>query len=190
MTKRELPSPEFLRKILRYEPETGKLFWLPREIESFPKRRFGMTWNRRFANAEAFTNISAHGYKQGKIGDYNFKAHRIIWVMQTDSWPAKQIDHINGDRSDNRWVNLREATASQNSCNRFSAANSSSKYLGVSYYEPTGKWKALIKSKGKTKFLGYFFSEIEAALAYDAASRIYHGEFANPNFPSNHTDPA
>jgi hypothetical protein len=92
------------------------------------------------------------------------------------------VDHISGDSLDCRLDNLRRASAGQNGSNRRSA-HGTSRYLGVSQYR-NGKWKAQIKSAHKVTGLGYYASQVQAALAYDAAARVHHGEFARLNFPT------
>ncbi|MBU0368027.1 hypothetical protein, partial [Acinetobacter baumannii] len=83
MAKKPIPTPEELRQLLRYEPETGKLFWLPREPWRFEVRCTSAAsvctrWNARYAGREAFTSISAQGYKQGGILRHQLSAHRVI----------------------------------------------------------------------------------------------------------------
>ena len=91
------------------------------------------------------------------------------------------IDHINHDTLDNRRANLRACTHAENQRNRRSVPNTTSKYLGVCWYKQTGKWRAQIKSNGKKIGLGYFSNEADAAIAYNDAAKLYHGEFANLN---------
>lgn len=91
------------------------------------------------------------------------------------------VDHINGDGLDNRKVNLRTATAQQNSWN--SRGYGKSKYKGIWQVRETGKWCARIKVNGKVRNLGRFGDEVEAAKAYDRAARKEHGGFAKLNFP-------
>jgi hypothetical protein len=92
-------------------------------------------------------------------------------------------DHINHNGLDNRIANLRAATHRQNAYNRIHfTKNPSSKYKGVSFKKQTKKWTAQIRYDGRSKFIGTFDSETEAAKAYDEAAKQYHGEFAVLNF--------
>jgi hypothetical protein len=94
------------------------------------------------------------------------------------------VDHRNRNGLDNRRDNLRLATQSQNACNRSKiGVKTSSRYIGVSFQKRGGKWRAVIRVRGKKTWLGSFDWEIEAAKAYDTAARKYNGEFASLNFP-------
>jgi len=94
------------------------------------------------------------------------------------------VDHKNGNALDNRKANLRLATHWQNSCNRKKVnTNTWSRFIGVSFHKRRGLWTAAIRYRGKHIWLGYFKTELEAALAYDRAAIKYHGEFARLNFP-------
>ncbi len=93
-----------------------------------------------------------------------------------------QVDHINHNTLDNRRVNLRLCNNRDNSRNRKSQKNSSSKYKGVTWCKRTRKWATQIKLREGNRFLGYFNSEIKAALAYDAKAKELFGEFSNLNF--------
>lgn len=92
------------------------------------------------------------------------------------------IDHINCNGLDNRRDNLRLATHSQNRCNNPKRKNTTSRFRGVHYSKKNRKWVAQIKYEGGKKWLGYFDNETDAAKAFDAAARKYHGEFARLNF--------
>ena len=93
------------------------------------------------------------------------------------------VDHKNLDGLDNRRSNLRLATYCQNNCNiKTSKAGCSSQYRGVHWDKQVKRWRAHLQSDGKHIGLGYFDSEIDAARAYDAAAKKYHGEFARLNF--------
>jgi hypothetical protein len=94
------------------------------------------------------------------------------------------VDHKNGNPLDNRRANLRLATHTQNMHNRKKIkTKTSSQYIGASLDKRSGRWASKIRCHGKKVHLGCFGSDIEAAKAYDAAARKYHGEFARLNFP-------
>ena len=92
-----------------------------------------------------------------------------------------QIDHINGDPSDNRRSNLRLCTNQQNAQNRGAQANNKSGYKGVSWHKHSKKWQSQIKANDKVIPLGYFDDPIDAAKTYNEAAIKYHGEFARIN---------
>lgn len=138
---RPLPSQETLTRLFRYDPETGLIYW------NSDGRR-------------AFTTKSATGHYQGRIAGVIYLAHRIIWKMLRNEEPPT-IDHINGEPGDNREVNLRAATRSQNSRNQKRRRDASSEFGGVSILPRTGRWRAYCLGR----HLGYFstFEEAKAA---------------------------
>lgn len=101
--------------------------------------------------------------------------------------PANMVcDHINRMGLDNRKVNLRPATVSQNLCNRPKRKTRTlSKYKGLEWDKIQRKWKVRIQLNGLKTYIGSFKSEIDAARAYDEAVKKNHGEFACPNFPED-----
>jgi hypothetical protein len=187
MAKSQLPSPELLRKILRYDPETGKLYWLQRDVSLFEEtatrssRHSCNLWNTRYSGAEAFTCVNNDGYCIGAILGQTCRAHRVIWAIQSGAWPVNDVDHVNGRRSDNRWINLREATRAQNALNRRANAGSSSVYVGVSWCAPSKKWRAQFTLDGIRKHVGLFQTEEDAARAYDAIIESKNSEFVRKN---------
>jgi hypothetical protein len=176
-------QPELLCEILRYQPESGELFWLARHPRFFKgtkhrtAERICNQWNARYAGVKAFTATDKYGYKHGKIMDKSYFAHRVIWAMQTGAWPDAQIDHINGDRKDNRMANLREVSRSQNMHNRKKSINNTSGYKGVHFDAAKKKWRAHISINGVKQGLGMHNCPTSAAVAYAIASAKYHGEF-------------
>lgn len=174
---RPFPTPDKLRQLLRYEPETGKLFWLERAREMFATNRAFKTWNTRFAGQEAFTS-ETYGYRVGNV-DYKLCAdHRVIWAMVHGYWPDEDLDHINGDRADNRIDNLREATRSENLCNRSMSPLNTSGHKGVFFHEQSQKWRAHIKKNGSARHLGCFDALADALSARRSAEIKLHGDFA------------
>lgn len=166
MTDKNLPSIDYLHKRLRYEPETGKLFW--RDCEEMPKG-----WRTRWAGNEAFTSDNGQGYRQGAIGGVHFEAHRVIWSIHYGEWPSDQIDHINGVRADNRISNLRVVTAQENRRNASMRRDNTSGVCGVCWHKNKKKWMAKIKIDGCDKYLGLFTTIEAAAAARAEASRRY-----------------
>ncbi len=107
-----------------------------------------------------------------------YSMHRVIMCAPKGMF----VDHINGNTLDNRRANLRTCTQQENTRNQRKQAGKSSVYKGVHLETRLGRYRAQIRVNGKRKFLGYFISEIDAALAYDRAAIEFFGEFANPNF--------
>lgn len=94
---------------------------------------------------------------------------------------SMHVDHRNGDGLDNRMANIRVCTNAQNHYNMAGVPNTSSKYCGVTWHRQCGKWQAYIKKDGKNIYLGLFVREEDAAIAYNEAAKLYHGEFARLN---------
>jgi len=121
----------------------------------------------------------ARGRKKNPEGDYRFiSMHRLVTGLIEK--PEVEVDHIKHNKLDNRKKELRVCTHANNLKNRSSFG--SSQYLGVSWHKNRNKWVAGIGWDNKTKYLGSFEEEIDAAKAYDEAAKKYHGEFANLNF--------
>ena len=110
----------------------------------------------------------------------------ITVIPNPDNKPT--VDHINGDRSDNRVENLRWATYSENSRNRKKLENVSSDYIGVCWDESRYKWKASIHINGKTINIGRYDSEVEAAKAFDREACKRNSVFTKLNFPDDESD--
>lgn len=167
---KELPSAERLRSLFDYIPN-GDLVFLPREGSA--------QFNAKHAGRVVAKNTTPKGYSKLNVdGRYVF-AHRVIWKMHHGDDPH-QIDHINGDRGDNRIENLRAALGGEN--NRSSRRNTSATGLkGVIRSSRSEKFEARIKVNGKQHHLGTYPSALAAAQAYDAAAVEMHGRFAITN---------
>lgn len=181
MTKRDLPSPELLRKLLRYDPDTGKLFWVERTPDMFLDGAKSAShncaaWNGRSAGREAFATVREDGYLHGRILGRLMLAHRVIFAMHHGVWPENEVDHINGDRTENRIHNLRGATKIENMRNmKRSSANKSGK-TGVHWCKREEKWVAQIRDASGQRCLGYFKEKSSAIeVRVEAERRIgYH----------------
>lgn len=155
------------RQLLHYEPETGVLVWRYQDRSRFDSE---MAWRSkaRFFGKPA-GSIQVNGYRSICIRGRRYYAHRIAWLMMTDRWPSADVDHANGDRSDNRWGNLRAATRSQNHQNRLGRQTT-----GASWHARMGCWRAVVVVNGRQKHVGYFDTEEAAAAAYRKAKAEYH----------------
>ncbi len=178
--KRKLPSPRVLRRLLSYDPETGELRWKKRPVWLFKKpsgaktRRWRASyWNNRYATHRAFTSKDRHGYHQGNLFNTVYRAHRLIWVLHHGTWPEADIDHINGDRSDNRIENLRSVSRMENLQNVRLRPNNTSGIVGVSWMPKLSKWQAYINVNRKRLPLGQFKNKSDAIAARKAAEKKY-----------------
>jgi hypothetical protein len=158
-------SPEDVRQIFNYDPDTGHLYWRERK----QGRKFGSIGT---PDSDGYLVIWMNNRKK------RFPVHRIIWAFSTGKWPNDQIDHINGVKNDNRLSNLREANTAQNMRNVGKQSHNTSGFKGVSWHKLRSKWRSDIKVNQKQIFLGLFNSPEEAHSAYCEAARKLHGDFA------------
>ena len=120
-------------------------------------------------------NLRADGYKTICIKRTNLYSHRVAWALFYKSCPTMDVDHINGDRSDNRIVNLRLVSHQTNTENRrLAQKNNKSGILGVSWHKGNGKWVAQVYLNRKRVFCKYCDDKESAHSAYIEAKRIYH----------------
>ncbi len=152
-----------LRDVLHYDPETGLFRW--RERHSLRSR----------PGQVAGTLNKAIGYVVFRVDKRLYYAHRLAWLYVTGEWPAHGIDHINGQRADNRWTNLRDVEQAINTQNqRAPHSHGTSGYLGVSFDKRSGKWRAIVTLDDKQIEVGTFHTPEVAHAAYLAAKRRVH----------------
>lgn len=177
-----LPDASEIRKIVGYDPATGRLWWLPRTPDMFaagyntPEQNCA-AWNTRRAHKDAFTTQCPRGVKYGQLMGKMVKAHRVAWAVAHGHWPELEVDHIDQDPSNNKLENLRLATRAQNGYNRAVRQDSGSGIKGVRWKPCKRKWQARIRKDGKEYHLGYFDSAHDAEKRHAAAVRELHGEF-------------
>lgn len=154
-------TEERIREKLRYEPETGKLFW--KEIDA--KNEWDLGYNTRFANKEAGsirTSGSRKGYREVYVCGKSMCSHRIAWLLYYGVWPDKEIDHINHIRDDNRICNLRLVDRLEQVRNSSRRKTNTSGVSGVSFQKSTGNWIAYVNHNRKRVHLGSFKTKEEA----------------------------
>lgn len=184
MTKKPnpLPSQDDLKRLLRYEPSTGVLFWRKRTEEMFADTKGHSAahtcaqWNSRFAGKEALVKENI-GYRCGRLNYQYVLAHRVIWKLMTGQEPI-EVDHIDGDRANNRWKNLRDASSSINGRNSARRSNNTSGVVGVMWNKQKRKWAASLYIDRKITHLG-FFPDFDSAVAARKAAEQVHGYHAN-----------
>lgn len=152
-----------VRRRLHYEPSTG-LF-----TRKFSERGAPVGTNAGCVHRQT-------GYVVISFMNKKMKAHRLAWAFMYGEWPPQFLDHINGDRTDNRISNLRLADDYVNAQNQRVAqrSNKSTGLLGASFHKHTGRYVAVIRIGGKSKHLGLFDTAQAAHEAYIAAKRVHH----------------
>jgi len=172
MSLKTRPTIEEVHSLFNADYEKGLLFWKSRPIEMFKTKRSHTIWNVRFANKQALDAKHKDGYKQGRIFEKAFLAHRILFAMKHGYWP-EYIDHINGIRSDNRIENLRSVNMQQNSCNTKLSIKNTSGCVGVSWNERDKRWTAYINANNRRKALGNFIEFNDAVVCRKAAQQKF-----------------
>lgn len=149
-----------LKFLLRYDTASGKFYWRnPNSFRVKPGAQAGC--------------LRKDGYVKIRLDGVNYLAHRLVWLHENGSFPDDMLDHINGDRSDNRIENLREANNSLNQQNRKLSARNTTGSVGVTLRK-YNRWRASIVIRKKFISLGSFSSKEEAEAAYLSAKESYH----------------
>lgn len=150
-----------LREVLNYDPETGIFTW---------KTRIAM----RSVVGTVAGRINSNGYRRITIFRQSYQAHRLAIAYIEGAFPPCHVDHINGNRLDNRYVNLRHATPEDNQQNRALGRNNASGYVGVHLHKNSGRWMAHIVRQGVSTHLGYFDTPEEANVVRCEAKKQIH----------------
>ncbi len=162
MTTESALTADRLRAMFSYDSDTGKFTRLVRTASS------------QKAGDEP-GGIDAHGYRVMRIGKKIYKAHRLAILYVTGQMPPADVDHIDGNRANNAFSNLRCADRRTNAENHRKAhSHSKTGLIGASFNKQKAKYVAQIKTAGGLKYLGQFDSAPEAHAAYVSAKRIYH----------------
>ncbi|MEL7112724.1 MAG: HNH endonuclease [Pseudomonadota bacterium] len=162
------PSVRVLRRLLDYCPKTGALVWKSRPRWISKTDAQWRRWNTRYAGKDALTAQNKQGYRHGILLRLPLRAHRVAWAIHTGSWPCGEIDHINGNKADNRFENLRVVSGDANKRNKPLQANNTSGYPGVDR-QHNGTWQASIRRYGKMVYSSTHQTVDEAIEARKAA---------------------
>ena len=150
-----------LKEILNYDPDTGVF-----------------TWKKKISKKVVVGSQAGclrGGYVTINIMGKRYQAHRLALLYVHGGCNSKDVDHINGIRSDNRICNLRLATRSENKQNILRVQpNNKSGHTGVDWHKSTGLWRATITIMRKQKHIGLFKTKEEAAEAYKKAKKELH----------------
>jgi hypothetical protein len=158
-------TQERLREVLDYDAETGVLV----------RRQY--VWGGHAAG-KAIGSSTKKGYLRTKFDQRSYFVHKLVWLYVYGEWPSGELDHINRNKADNRITNLRLATRSQNQSNIGLTKGNSTGVKGVTWNKRAQKFQASVKASGKNHYLGLFERADDAGMAYAAAARRIHGEFA------------
>lgn len=151
-----------LRECIHYDPETGAF---TRKVRLAHRHQVG----------DDATHPMSNGYMRVAIDSQRYLAHRIAWLYVHGEWPKNHIDHINGNRADNRLANLRDVSRSINQQNRRKPdSDNQSGLLGAHYHGQNRNWVARVRVNGRAKHIGSFPTPELAHEAYVEAKRRLH----------------
>lgn len=159
-----------LKEYLHYDTETGIFTWLIAKSKSIK------------AGEIAGHMCKFSGYVFIRIDRKNYRAHRLAWLYVTGEMPSI-IDHIDGNKKNNSFINLRVANKFQNGMNIGILSNNKTNFKGVSYCKLNKKFRAQAKVFGVNKTLGYFKTAIEASNKYNEFVKVLHGDFYRETVP-------
>ncbi len=162
------PIPEDIGEYLKYDPDTGDVVWI---------KKPSLRANIRIGDKA--TNMDAKSYYVVGFKNSVYKLHRVIWFLQTGKQPIETIDHKDGNHTNNKWSNLREATKQENNRNRNKQRNNTSGFKGVSWLKSNNSWVAQATLDTNRVYLGCFATPELAHAAYCNFIEEYHKEFAN-----------
>lgn len=175
MAAKPLPSQEFLRECLSYDPETGIVRWRARPVHHFKNEVIARRFNSRCAGRVAGSTAKGSAYLRVNMERRLWRIHRLIWRLVTGE-DVPYVDHKDTNPLNNRWNNLRSATFAQNTQNR-SATKNRATPKGIRLH--FGNWQVRVGANGRQHHIGTFATIDEARAAYKEAAKRFHGEFAN-----------
>lgn len=167
---------------LDYDADTGVFTWKMPTRERFATENAFTSWRTRFGG-KAAGKVRTDGYISIRLttdaGTKSFLAHRMAWFVVYGTWPRQHIDHMNGDRSDNRITNLRDVSRDLNQRNMKVGTDSRTGVLGVTWSKHAKRWLARATIEGRMKNLGYYLNFDDAVAAREKAVEGRHGYHEN-----------
>jgi len=163
----------YLKECIHYNPSTGDAMWKTRPVTHFKSERDSKIWNSNNAGNDIFCKGN-NGYLKLSINSKQYSLHRIAFLYVDGEMPVNQVDHIDRNRLNNTFSNLRHATAIQNAQNQPIRSNNTSGIKGVFWNSSRGKWCARITVNKKVIFLGYHTEKLKAKSARKAAEIKYN----------------
>lgn len=177
LVRAKLPDRSYVLECLSYDPRTGDLHWRKRPISHFPDGVTARKWNTRWSGKLA-GKCHPKGYWILTLDYQGYLAHRLVWLLARGEPVPDMLDHIDGDRQNNRVANLRPATQSENNWNSRLRKNNLVGVKGIRRLPRDGKFIAEIWHRGKSHTLGYFETLEDAIAARREAAERLHGAFA------------
>lgn len=157
-------TQKYLKSRLSYNPASGDFHW---------RKLFHKGRENNVAGSE-----NNEGYVHIRLLGMSYKAHRLVWLYVYGYIPAGEIDHINGNKLDNRLANLRVVNHEENCKNQKLASNNNTGIMGVGWHKNSNKWRARITVNGRNVALGHHNSFFDACCARKSAERL-HGFHRN-----------
>lgn len=154
------------KEFITYDPDTGLMYWNK------------VINNKARSGDLCGSNVDSKGYRRVCFKGKQFRAHRVAWLLYYGCTPSAQIDHINGNRTDNRICNLRLASNAENSRNAKLSKDNTSGCSGVTYHKKAKKWAASIMYNRKQIYLGIYENILDAVQVRKEAEVRYFGAFS------------
>lgn len=157
---------DYLKEVLKHDIDTGNFIWVKK---TSPKSRVNI--------GEIAGNLNNDGYRRIKLNGKKYQEHVLVWFYHYGKFPNEFLDHVDGDKANNRLENLRECSQGENNRNRAIASNNTTGFRGVTFCKQNGKFKATAHFNGEKIHLGYYITDLEASDVVEYNTKLLHGEF-------------
>lgn len=166
----------------RGRPVTDLTAAQARELWTYDRETGVLRWKTTTSTRHKAGSIAGYQNRQGYVvvgyGYRLWSAHRLAWLIETGAWPKGEVDHVDAEKANNRWANLRDVPKSLNGANVPARRTNTSGFKGVSWNKHNRRWSAAIQKDGRQRHLGYFDDPEQAHSAYVTAANDLFGECA------------